>query len=97
LVTKNSSLRERHGYAKSEPMPTDPQAPQVPAPDAAASPGETGKGPLTPAAERALAEAAARRAAHASRSDAPEEIAGRGGLDPTRYGDWEINGLTSDF
>ncbi len=25
------------------------------------------------------------------------EVAGRGGLDPTRYGDWEINGLTSDF
>jgi hypothetical protein len=56
------------------------------------------KRPLTPAAERALAEAAARRAEtdrHAS--DYPKEIAGRDGPEPTRYGDWEINGLTSDF
>jgi hypothetical protein len=22
---------------------------------------------------------------------------GRGGLDPARYGDWEIKGLTADF
>ncbi|MGC1348405.1 MAG: DUF1674 domain-containing protein, partial [Xanthobacteraceae bacterium] len=27
----------------------------------------------------------------------PKETGGRGGLDPTRYGDWEISGLTSDF
>ncbi|MGC2135596.1 MAG: DUF1674 domain-containing protein, partial [Xanthobacteraceae bacterium] len=27
----------------------------------------------------------------------PQEVSGRGGLDPTRYGDWEINGLISDF
>ncbi|MDJ0949897.1 MAG: DUF1674 domain-containing protein [Alphaproteobacteria bacterium] len=26
-----------------------------------------------------------------------EEIGGRGGLDPTRYGDWEINGRCVDF
>ena len=25
------------------------------------------------------------------------EIGGRGGLDPTRYGDWEINGRCVDF
>jgi hypothetical protein len=56
------------------------------------------KRPLSPAAERALAEAAARRA-EAARKEAeqPKELKGRGGLDPTRYGDWEINGLTSDF
>jgi hypothetical protein len=53
--------------------------------------------PKTPAAERALAEAAARRAEHGQKADAPQEIAGRGGLDPTRYGDWEIKGLASDF
>jgi hypothetical protein len=53
---------------------------------------------LTPEAERALAEAAARRAERARNESAPpEEIGGRGGLDPTRYGDWEINGLTPDF
>jgi len=56
------------------------------------------KRPLTPAAERALAEAAARRAEHDRHpDDRPKEVAGRGGPEPTRYGDWEINGLASDF
>ena len=27
----------------------------------------------------------------------PKEIKGRGGLEPTRYGDWEVKGITSDF
>lgn len=27
----------------------------------------------------------------------PKEAQGRGGLDPTRYGDWEIKGVASDF
>jgi len=54
--------------------------------------------PLTPAARRALAEAEARRAAIDARTaNAPPEHAGRGGLDPVRYGDWEIKGLTADF
>ena len=53
---------------------------------------------LTPEAQRALAEAQARRdAAEAERQAAAKEINGRGGLDPVRYGDWEIKGLTSDF
>jgi hypothetical protein len=53
--------------------------------------------PLPPAAERALAEAAARRRAAGGRPAAPPESGGRGGLDPVRYGDWEIKGLTADF
>jgi hypothetical protein len=54
--------------------------------------------PLTPAAERALAEAAARRAEQErAAAHPPQEIAGRGGLDPVRYGDWEVKGLASDF
>jgi len=54
--------------------------------------------PLSPAAERALKEAEARRAEiDAKTRDAPKEKGGRGGLDPNRYGDWEIKGLTSDF
>ena len=65
----------------------------------------SGKRQLTPAAQRALAEAAARRAerdrdrdaARSSREEGAKEKAGRGGLDPTRYGDWEVNGLASDF
>ena len=53
---------------------------------------------IPPAAQRALAEAAARRTER-ERSGArpPEEIAGRRGRDPTRYGDWEVKGLASDF
>jgi len=54
--------------------------------------------PLSPAAERALAEARARRAAiDAAIAAHPKEVGGRGGLDPARYGDWEIKGLTADF
>lgn len=30
-------------------------------------------------------------------TDLEKEINGRGGLDPVRYGDWEIKGITSDF
>ena len=51
--------------------------------------------PLPPAAERALAEAAERR--NAARSASPPEVHGRGGLEPVRYGDWEVKGLASDF
>ena len=50
---------------------------------------------LPPAARRALAEAEARRAQ--AGLEAPNEVDGRGGLDPTRYGDWEVKGLASDF
>lgn len=52
---------------------------------------------LTPEAVRALAEAEQRRKAAAEAGAKPKEINGRGGLDPVRYGDWEIKGLTSDF
>ncbi len=48
------------------------------------------------AGRRALAEAAARRAA--TPQGAPgDEIGGRVGLEPTRYGDWEKKGLATDF
>jgi hypothetical protein len=53
---------------------------------------------LTDAAKRALAEAEARRRQiDAEMAKRPAEQGGRGGLDPARYGDWEIKGLTSDF
>lgn len=51
---------------------------------------------LPPAAQRALKEAEARRAAEKS-AKAPKEIGGRGGKDPARFGDWEIKGRTIDF
>jgi hypothetical protein len=54
--------------------------------------------PLSPAAERALAEAAQRRAEIDRRvRDRPEELNGRKGADPVRYGDWEVKGIASDF
>jgi hypothetical protein len=78
-------------------MPTDP-TPQTPSASEAATNQDAEKRPLSPAAERALAEAAARRAERDSRpAEGPKEASGRGGLDPTRYGDWEKNGLASDF
>ncbi|HMK70312.1 MAG TPA: DUF1674 domain-containing protein [Xanthobacteraceae bacterium] len=83
-------------------MPTDQKPPKTgadKAADNAAAAGAREPGrPLTPAARRALAEAAARRAERDGKPvDHPKEIQGRGGLEPTRYGDWEIKGLTSDF
>ena len=49
-------------------------------------------------AKRALEEAEKR---HANKSThdkkMPVEKKGRGGLEPTRYGDWEVKGITSDF
>jgi hypothetical protein len=53
--------------------------------------------PLPTAAGRALAEAAARRREAEARPATPPESGGRGGLDPVRYGDWEIKGLAADF
>lgn len=61
-----------------------------------AAPGKA----LSPAARRALAEAAARRAeldARAAELAREKETNGRGGLDPVRYDDWEVKGLASDF
>jgi len=53
---------------------------------------------ISPAAKRALREAADRRkAADASLSDSPAERAGPKGVEPTRYGDWERGGIAYDF
>ncbi|MGG7519315.1 DUF1674 domain-containing protein [Allorhizobium undicola] len=51
---------------------------------------------LSPAARRALEEAEARRRAEKAAA-MPREIGGRGGADPARFGDWEINGRAIDF
>jgi hypothetical protein len=81
----------------STPAPADP----APAADTSALPPNAAPGKtLSDAARRALEEAAARRAAldaKAAALAAEKEIDGRGGLEPVRYGDWEIKGLTSDF
>jgi hypothetical protein len=51
---------------------------------------------LSPAAQRALAEAEARREALRPET-LPPERGGRGGKEPVRYGDWEVKGLAVDF
>ncbi|AXI49027.1 DUF1674 domain-containing protein [Sulfitobacter sp. SK012] len=54
------------------------------------------KSDLPPPAQRALAEAEARRAA-AKKLDLPPELGGREGPEPVRYGDWEKKGIAVDF
>lgn len=51
---------------------------------------------LSPAAQRALNEAEERRK-HKIEEERPLENGGRGGKDPSRYGDWEIKGRAIDF
>lgn len=65
---------------------------EIAGPEAEAIPERT----LSPAAQRALTEAAQRRR-ELDELVANGEKGGRGGLDPVRYGDWEIKGLTADF
>lgn len=52
---------------------------------------------LTPAAQRALQEAAERRQHVADQAANGKEIGGREGPEPTRFGDWEKGGIASDF
>jgi hypothetical protein len=78
-------------------MSAEQKAPEPAAPEGAENAAPE-KRPLSPAAERALSEAAARRAERDRQpTQQPKEISGRDGPEPTRYRDWEINGLTSDF
>jgi hypothetical protein len=73
--------------AKSEPFASPPATPGA----------DTPRKPLSPAAQRALAEAAARRAERDRQAKAPAESPHRAGPDPVRYGDWEVKGIASDF
>jgi hypothetical protein len=49
------------------------------------------------AGERARGEADERRKAEAAAKPLPPELGGPKGPEPTRYGDWEKKGITSDF
>jgi len=51
---------------------------------------------LPPEAQRALAEAEARKKA-AKEAALPIELGGRDGPEPVRYGDWERKGIAVDF
>jgi hypothetical protein len=60
--------------------------------------GASPKKPISPEAQRALAEAAARRAERdRAAAQRPPELGRSGKLDPVRYGDWEVKGIATDF
>ena len=65
---------------------------ETPAPEGSELPRKM----LSPAARRALAEAEERRK-NAKPAELPPEIGGRGGAEPSRFGDYEINGRAIDF
>ena len=48
-------------------------------------------------AQQALKEAEARKNKSKKTTKIPKEIGGPTQLEPTRYGDWERKGITSDF
>jgi len=85
---------------KTGPLTREPRTESF---DVIKKPGavEVGAAPgklLSPAAKRALQEAAERRkAAQMSVSSLPNETAGPKGVEPTRYGDWERGGIAYDF
>ncbi len=51
---------------------------------------------IAQAAKRALKEASERKAA-TNPVELPEELGGRDGPEPIRFGDWEKKGIASDF
>jgi hypothetical protein len=78
-------------------MADTPDLPLVPG---AADANETVRRELSEIAKRALAEAEERRRARdeaANAETARREVGGRNGPDPVRYGDWEKDGIISDF
>ena len=67
-------------------------------PDDKPAPTDLARRPLSPAAQRALAEAEARRAdIDRKAAERPKETGRKAGPEPTRYGDWENKGIASDF
>ena len=99
-----TSIFQNDHFKKDPPTLTD-DAEQPPAgPSETSRYGETvvrAPKTLTPQAQRALAEAAERRRAHTAQkvdpASLPPERNGRDGPEPIRYGDWERNGIISDF
>jgi hypothetical protein len=84
-MSEPSDARPEPEIAHSE-VPSD-----VPGEVPGAAPGKA----LSPAARRALEEAAVRRAAE--QAALPPEKGGRDGPEPTRFGDWEKKGVAVDF
>jgi hypothetical protein len=90
LMTVNSQCLQDPQVALRLHMAHPPEQPDAPTPARV----------LTPEAKRALAEAEERRRLAEARKAAnpgPKEVGGRDGPDPARYGDWEKDGIASDF
>lgn len=77
-------------------MAKDPSPKEDPITDAPVSQAPEPAPDLPPAAQRALAEAAERRAAE-EKLNLPPELGGRDGPEPVRFGDWEKKGIAIDF
>lgn len=58
---------------------------------------DTPKKPLPDAGKYEAAQPVPEPPATADTSKIPEEFGGRGGSDPTRFGDWEKDGRCVDF
>jgi hypothetical protein len=103
LVTPSRSriygvlLNHKDGRVKKETARTCDVQTEMP-PENDPAPGDQSiSRPLTPEAQRALAEAEARRKRGERRPELPQEVGGRDGPEPTRFGDWEKGGIASDF
>jgi hypothetical protein len=89
LASEYAKCKNRHDFRQTA-MTDDPSQPD--------SPASAMERKLSPAAQRALAEAEARRqAARKEAKSSPKEFQGPTGPEPTRYGDWEKKGIASDF
>jgi hypothetical protein len=75
---------------------SDQEKRESPAPAPQSGEAQSPRPALSPEAQRALAEAEARRKA-ATPPSQPKELGGQKGPEPTRYGDWEKKGIVSDF
>lgn len=84
-------------------MQESPKSDSIERPSAAVSEDHMPPRELTPAAQRALAEAEERRNNRAARpasstdSENAKEVGGPSGPEPIRYGDWEKGGIAWDF
>lgn len=78
-------------------MQESPKSDSIEPPTAAVSEDHMPPRELTPAAQRALAEAEERRKGRAAARENTKEVGGPSGPEPIRYGDWEKGGIAWDF
>ncbi len=82
---------------KAEPASPDPaaQGPAAQGPDAQGSAGQGSVSGATGSVGPGSGDTD--DTSPATRKDPQPEIGGRDGPEPTRYGDWEVNGICTDF